>query len=200
MTIEPKLRKETNMASVDSLIERLKSDNPDVRTEAWLSAGEVGAPALKPLAQLAARAEQEVRRASQRAMWKIVRHVGDPAAPEKQKTEVVQGLLELLAEGEPDSIRREVLWMLSEIAGDESVEPIASFLKNTELREDARMVLDRIPGDKSVSALKTALAQTNDDFKHNIAQSLRRRGVDVPGMPERKLVPTRETGVAPVKT
>ena len=187
------------MASVESLLAKIKSDNPDVRTEGWLSAGEVGAPALKPLADLAAQGELEVGRAAQRAMWKIVRHVGNPTAPNDQKRTVIEELLGLLADGRPDAIRREVLWMLSEIAGDESVDRIAAMLKNKELREDARMVLDRIPGEKSVGALKTALGETTDDFKHNLAQSLRHRGVDVPGLPSRKLVPTKETNVKPVR-
>ena len=85
--------------------------------------------------------------------------------------------------------------MLSEIAGDESVDRIAALLGNSELREDARMVLDRIPGDKSLAALKAALETSSDDFKSAVAESLRRRGVATPGIPSQKLVPTRQTGV-----
>ncbi len=188
------------MASLDSLLENIKSNRPDVRTAAWLGAGEVGAPALPPLAELVAGAEREVGRAALRAMWKIVRHVGHPAAPEAQKTAVVSGLLDLLSAGGSALVRRELLWMLSEIAGEESVDRIAPLLKNPDLREDARMVLDRIPGPKSLAALQTALRQTADDFKHNLAQSLRHRGVPVPGLPDRKLVPTRQTEVKATST
>jgi hypothetical protein len=70
-------------------------------------------------------------------------------------------------------------------------------LKDAELREDARMALDRIPGQASLAALQQALEQTTDDFKHNLAQSLRHRGVEVSGIPCQKLVPTRETSVKP---
>jgi len=183
------------MASEASLLEKIQSGDPEVRTQAWLGAGEVGAPALKPLSQLAAEGELEVRRAAQRAMWKIVRHAGHPAAPAADRQKVVQALNELLADSQPAAMRREVLWMLSEIAGDESVDRIARLLGNSELREDARMVLDRIPGDKSLGALKTALEKANDDFKFAVAESLRRRGVETPGIPSQKLVPTRQTGV-----
>ena len=89
--------------------------------------------------------------------------------------------------------------MLSEIGGDESVEPIARLLSDKDLREDARCSLERLPGDKAVAALKTALATAPADFKPNIAQSLRARGVTVPGLPCRKLVPTRKTGVKAAK-
>jgi hypothetical protein len=89
--------------------------------------------------------------------------------------------------------------MLSEIAGDEAVEPVAALLKNKELREDARMVLQRIPGRTSLGALKSALRSAPEDFKFAIAQSLRNRGARVSGYPSQKMVPTRKTKVEPVK-
>lgn len=184
------------MASEAALLEKIQSGDSNVRTQAWQSAGEVGAPALKPLAKLVAEGQLEVGRAAQRAMWKIVRHTGRPGAPAAEKSQVVQQLNELLAEAQPVAVRRESLWMLSEIAGDESVDRVATLLGNQELREDARMVLDRIPGDKSLAALQAALEQAGDDFKFAVAESLRRRGVPTPGIPSQKLVPTRgKTGV-----
>jgi hypothetical protein len=183
--------KDTKMADLESLLQKIQSNDPNARTEGWLSAGEVGAPALKPLAALAFKGELEVGRAAQRAMWKIVRHVGHPAAAADQKQAAIAELADLLANEQPLAARREVLWMLSEIAGDDCVDRIAAILNETELREDARMVLDRIPGQKSLDALQAALARTADDFRHNLAQSLRHRGVDVPDIPCRKLVPTR---------
>jgi hypothetical protein len=57
--------------------------------------------------------------------------------------------------------------------------------------------LQRIPGDKSLAALKAGLAAAPDDFKPNIAQSLRQRGEEVPGIPCAKLVPSRKTNVKP---
>jgi hypothetical protein len=97
------------------------------------------------------------------------------------------------------SARRELLWMLSEIGGDESVEPIAALLADTELRDDARMALQRIPGDKSLAALEGGLAAAPNDFKINIAQSLRSRGVTVPGHSCQKMVPTKQTSVKAIR-
>ena len=96
-------------------------------------------------------------------------------------------------------MRREVLWMLSEIGGLKSIQPIADLLANKELREDARMVLQRIPGRKSIAALRAGLKAAPEDFKINIAQSLRQRGVKVRRFPCVKLVPTKKTNVKPVK-
>ena len=72
-------------------------------------------------------------------------------------------------------------------------------LSNKELREDARMSLQRIPGRQSLAALKNGLKTAPEDFKLNIAQSLRKRGVKVPGLACVKLVPTKKTNVKPVK-
>ena len=135
---------------------------------------------------------------SKRELWRTVRHAGRPGASEE--TAAVVGLLiGWLSSGAPLAARRELLWMLSELGGDESVEPIAALLSDVELREDARMVLERIPGGKSLEALEQGLADAPEDFKINLAQSLRSRGVTVPGHPCQKMVPTRQTSVEPIQ-
>ena len=53
---------------VDELIAGIKSDSDKVRTEAWQSAGEVGAPAVKPLAEVMTDDNLEVARAAKRAL------------------------------------------------------------------------------------------------------------------------------------
>ena len=201
---------------VKKLLDALQSDDENVRTEAWLGAGEVGARAVRPLARLMAamdakvkRVQQaggkkevtgqalEVSRAAKRAMWKIVRTVGAPKAKGRKQT--VKRLIGLLDDERPTAVRREALWMVSEIGeGGEEVAPVAALLKNSDLQEDARMVLERLPGDEAVAALKAGFEQAPEDFKYNLAQSLRKRGVKVEGYPCQKLVPTKETKVKPV--
>ena len=185
--------------TVEQLIARIKDKDDRVRGEAWQNAGPTGAAAIEPLAKVAADpgSELEVGRAAKRAMWKIVRHVGRPGA-EAEKKPVVMALLALLGENWPVALRRDVLWMLSEIAGDEAVDQIAPLLKHAQLREDARCCLQRIPGDQSLEALKAAMAAAEGDFKSAIAESLRVRGVPVPDVPSKKLLPTKQTSVKPV--
>jgi len=184
--------------AVGKLISKIKDDSDEVRTEGWLGAGEVGAAAVKPLAKVMTDDDMEVARAAKRAMWKIVRHTGRPKAT-REKRSVEARLLELLGDDQPDSVQREVLWMLSEIGTIKSVKPIAALLSNKQLREDARMALERIPNRSALKALKAGLEAAPEDFKLNIAQSLRKRGVDVPGLPCVKLVPTKKTNVKPAK-
>ena len=79
-----------------------------------------------------------------------------------------------------------------------SVRPIAQLTRNEELREDARMALERIGTTWAVVALKAAFEAVPEDFKSNIAQSLRKRDEQVDGYPCQKLVPTKETDVKPL--
>lgn len=175
---------------VDELIADVKSGSDKVRTEAWLSAGTIGASAVKPLAKVMTDRDLEVARAAKRALWKIVRHTGQPGA-NRERRAVETELTGLLGEDRPLAVRREVLWMLSEIGARKSIKPIAKLMKNSDLREDARMALERIPGKRVVTVLKAGFTAAPEDFKPNIAQSLRKRGEDVAGYPCKKLVPTK---------
>ncbi|MGD8500837.1 MAG: hypothetical protein PVJ86_09335 [Phycisphaerales bacterium] len=176
---------------LDELIAGIKSTSDKVRTETWQSAGEVGAPAVKPLAKVMTDDDLEVARAAKRALWKIVRHAGRPRA-NKEKRAVETELTGLLGNKQPVAVRREVLWMLSEIGARNSIKPIARLLRNKNLREDARMSLERIPTKRAVAALKAGFKAAPEDFKTNIAQSLRKRGEEVAGYPCQKLVPKKE--------
>ena len=184
--------------AVNNLLSGIQDSDPDVRTKAWQVAGEVGAAAVRPLAKVAEEGEMEVSRAAKRAMWQIVRYVGRPGGDSKEKAAVVSELVDILGGAQSVPVRREAVRMLSEIAGDESVSAVSSLLSDAGLREDARMTLERIPGEESLNALKSALDSAPDDFKPNLAQSLRARGVEVPGIPCKKLVPTKQTNVKPL--
>ncbi|MBW8040530.1 MAG: hypothetical protein FVQ85_11065 [Planctomycetes bacterium] len=184
--------------AVDELINGIKNKSDKVRAEALLSAGGVGAPAVKSLAKVMGDKDTEVMRAGKRALWKIVRHVGRPRARDERNA-VVAELMGVLGGDHPTLVRREALWMLSEISGRTSIKPITALLSDKELREDARMVLQRIPGKQSLAALKKGLKAAPKDFKLNIAQSLRQRGVKVRGLACVKLVPTKKTNVKPLK-
>ncbi|MBN2316166.1 MAG: HEAT repeat domain-containing protein [Sedimentisphaerales bacterium] len=180
--------------AVNKLLAGIKDADEKVRTEAWLSAGEVGAPAVIPLAETMTDDDLEIARAAKRALWKIVRHAGRPGAA-KEKTAVVAQLVVLLGNNHPTSVRREVIWMLSEIGGRNAITPIARLTTNPELREDARMALERIPTKRALQALKFRFKNAPEDFKPNMAQSLRKRGVEVDGYPCQKLVPQKETNL-----
>ena len=186
--------------TLDKLLAAIKSDDVQTRADAVLAAGPLGAKAIKPLANIVATGDLEVGRAAKRAMWKIVRCVGAPGVGEKK--DVVAELVDLIATGQPASVRREAFWMLSEIGSDETIEAIREMpeiLDDKEMREHARCCLERIPTDAAVDLLEEGLEEAPEDFKIALAQSLRARGVEVSKdtYPCRKLVPTKQTKVEP---
>lgn len=174
-------------ADVQELIRRLREGDDDTRGDAWQKAGPLGAPAVGPLSDLLTHVDFEVARSAKRALWKIVRHAGRPGA-ESEAQAVEQALLPLLGHYEA-AVRREVLWMLSEIGGEGSVGPIARLLHDHEVRDDARCALQRIPGSKATAALQQAMETAPQDFRYHLAEALRQRGIHVEGYPSRKLEP-----------
>ena len=178
-------------ASVDALVAQIKSQDDKVRGPAWQNAGQYGATAVKPLAELMSDPDMETARSAKRALWQIVRDAGRPGA--KAKASAVTAALLSLLSSKATNVQREALWMLSEIAGNEAATPMAALLSDAQLREDARCALTRLPGAKATAALKAALGSVPADFKPAIAQSLRARGEKVAGFPSQKLTPTRKT-------
>ena len=183
--------------AVKELLAGIKDADDKVRTQAWLNAGQAGAPAVTSLAEVMTDDDLEVARAAKRALWKIVRHAGRPRAV-KEKRAVEKELVGLLGKDQPVPVRREVIWMLSEIGARNSIKALSRLIANKKLREDARMALERIPSKQAVQALKFRFRKAPGDFKPNLAQSLRKRGVDVEGYPCQKLVPTKKTNLKPL--
>lgn len=180
---------------IQGLIERIRSSDEVISGAAWQSAGPYGAAAVEPLAALMADEDFELARKAKRALYRVVRRVGAPAAARERKA--VERQLILLLRSSPSRVRREVVWMLSEIGTARAVGPMAALLADDELREDARCALTRHPAPGAVAALQSAFAAATGEFKFALAESLRQRGEKVTGYPSRKLVPTAPTQVKP---
>ncbi len=181
----------------ETFIDRIKSPDENVSGAAWQNAGPYGAAAVEPLAALMADQDFELARKAKRALYRVVRHVGHPAAARERKA--VERQLILLLDSSPARVRRELVWMLSEIGSTRAIRPMAALLADEELREDARCALTRHPSQSAVTALQSAFATAPEDFKYALAESLRQRGEEVAGYPSRKLVPTAQTTVAPLQ-
>jgi HEAT repeat protein len=188
MTHQPSLS-----TAVIKLINDLQSTDDTIRSAAWQGAAPSGAPAVKPLAGVMTDADFETARAAKRALWKIVRFVGRPKAGKERKA--VQSELISVLQTAPTPVRREVVWMLSEVGDAGSVEALSALLVEVDVREDARCALERIPGSKATRALEVALTTVPEDFRPAVANSLRVRGRKVDSYPSQKFVPTKATAV-----
>ncbi len=183
--------------NLETLLANIRSEDDGVRAAARDSAGLVGAKAVAPLAKIAAGDELEESRAALRTIQNIVYYAGRPGADEEAKAVSVE-LLKLLGDSQPLQLRREVLWMTWQIAEEEAVEPVAALLANDDLREAARMTLERLPGQRATQVLQAALASATAKDKPALAYSLRVRGEDTPGVPDLRLIPTKGTSVVPI--
>lgn len=179
----------------EPLLAAIRSKDDKVRCAAWQKAPAAGIIVIAPLAALLFDADLEIARAAKHALETIVRHAGRPGAAAEARA-VEAELIKLLANSSP-VMRRQALWLLSEIGADACIEPIAALLKDAQVRDDARCVLERIPGDKAVVALRAALSEAPEEFRYALAESLRKRGQQVDGYPTRKLVPSAATKVQP---
>lgn len=130
---------------------------------------------------------------SARALRDIVLHAGRPDAPRERRA-VERQLLAAISksEGQP---RQDLIRVLSEIGGDRSVPLLTQLLANPETWESARYALIRIPGRKSLAALKAAWADAEGEARFALAEALRARGSETGATP--KLTPTRGTEVKP---
>jgi len=183
----------TEAGSVDDLIARIKSTDDDVRSSALQDVGSRGAPAVKPLAAMLTDSDSEVARSAKRALYRIIHYTGRPGA--EREARAVEGELIPLLKSDAASVRREVLWLLSEIGGQDAVAPMAALLPDAEVREDARCALMRLPSVGATAALRSAFASVPEDFKFALAESLRQRGEKIAGYPSKKLSPTKQTSV-----
>lgn len=175
---------------VGELIAAIQSTDDAVRGKALQSSATAGSRAVPLLGALLTHTHFEVARSARRALYRIVRHAGRPGAEIESKA--VSGELVRLLANDSVTIRREALWLLSEIGDESAIAPMADQLKDAALREDARCALMRLPGKKATDALQSAFADAPEDFKFALAESLRARGVRVEGYPSAKRRPARE--------
>jgi HEAT repeat protein len=180
---------------VEDLVAKIKSPDDKIRGPAWQGAAGAGAAAVKPLAAVMSDSDIEVARAAKRAVWLIVRHAGRPGADGERKA--VQAALLGILKDQPATVRKEALWMLSEIGDAEAVAPMAALLADAEVREDARCAMMRLPGPQVTEALNQAFSAAPEEFKFALAESLRQRGQTVNGYPSQKRVPVKQTTLSP---
>lgn len=180
---------------VSQLLAAVKSKDDKVRGPAWQGAGPCGAPAVPLLAAVLTDPDFEIARSAKRAIWVIVRHAGRPGADAERKA--VQAALLPLLRDPAVPVRRETLWMLSEVGDDAAITPMAALLTDAEVREDARCALLRLPSPAATAALEKAFKTAPEEFKTPLAEALRQRGQTVAGYPSAKLKPVKQTSLTP---
>jgi len=184
---------ENTQIKIDDLLAKLNNADEKIRVSALDECVKYGAAAIRPLVETSDKPGFETARMAKRCLWKIVRYCSAPGEDKFRKS--VCSELTTSLKTASTSLKREILWMLSEIGDDDSIPVIAEFIKDKDLRDDARCSLQRIPSRKALKALEDALKTADEEFKYAIADSLRAKGVDVKNYPTKKLTPVKQTSV-----
>src|SRR5512140_3830045 len=139
------------------LIAGLESENADARDAALVAAANADTEVIPEIAKLLDARTPGVRKAADEGLKKIVHSVGKQTGTPR-RAKVVEALLALTAPKQPKWTRTLALRHLSLVGGDQTVEPVAKFLRDPELQEEAVFCLERIPGAAPDRALTAAFA------------------------------------------
>lgn len=157
-------------------LEQIRSSDAQVRYAAWRSAGPWGAPAVVPLADLMASPEKGIVKAAQEALKAVVHYAGRPGARTEARL-VSAELLKVAASSRPWQVRAEALNGLGFIGDWRVVPGLVNLLEDREVREEARLALERIPGRMAQQALEKAVSTVPADFQPHLQQSLYNRAL-----------------------
>jgi HEAT repeat protein len=163
--------------TLKSWLEELQSPDAEARAKAARGGATMGASAIAPLADLMASTDKGAARAAKQALQHLAHHAARPGAtPEARRASTE--LLKVAASGRPRAVRADALELLGFVGGREVVLALATLLRDAEVREEARMTLERIPGPESLRALQEAMKSAPEDFKPALRQSLHARSLD----------------------
>lgn len=160
---------------IAELLTAIKSADAETRQKAQQICGPAGAEAVVPLAEIAAAADKSAAKAARGAMETIAHYAARPGATGEARA-VSQELLKVAQSERPKQVRADALALLGLTAADgKIIAGISALLANAELREEARMALERIPGSAATNALKQAAQVVPAEFRPHIEQSLKNR-------------------------
>ena len=165
------------MDTITEFIEKMKSPEADVRYAAWKAAGPVGAPAVVSLADLAASPDKGIAKSARGALQNIVHYAARPGARAEAHAVSVE-LLKIASDGNrPRTVRADTLNWVGFTADSRTVPGVARLLADEQMRDEARMALERVPGSAATGALRQAAQNSPDDFRPALQQSLHNRAL-----------------------
>ncbi len=161
--------------AVSDVLEAIADESPDVRAQAVADAGPLGAAAIGALGQ---RLDDDPPTGliAHKALTRIVHHAARPDA-DTERVAVAAELAKLVATELSDTARREVIHLLSLVAGENEVPALAALLENKAVAQDACLALERIPGNVSAQALIGAIALSTPALRLQLMPALANRRV-----------------------
>ena len=162
------------MTRADRLVGAILGDDPDARWNAAGNAGASGAEAIARLAEVMGGSDPEKSKAARVAMDRIALASTAPGE-EKERLAVSAALVEVAAGQGPVAVRRHAIRLLGLAGGPEACATLAALIEDSNLREDARMALHRIPGSAAERALEQAARRAPPGYASALVCSLKDR-------------------------
>ena len=156
----------------------IRSPDNAVRMKARLSAPGHGAAAIAGLGKILVGSDREPSITASHALTLIVHHAGRPGA-EKERGPVLRELGKLVEGSSNSYLRREALWLMGFIGGDEGSVKVAEkclWDGDEHVAEIARLVLERMPGRFAHNAVMTAIGKADEELKADLLFTLAKRG------------------------
>lgn len=166
-------------ANLKGWIEQLQSADADTHNAAARVSGPMGAAAITPIADVMASSDKGAARAATQALQHVAHHSTRPGTPAMEAQRVAGELLKVAMSARPRMVRSEALNLLGFVGSDSVVPALTRLLDDKEMREDARMALERIPGPRSQRALEQALRRAPADFAPALRQSIHNHGLSM---------------------
>lgn len=151
------------------------SDDINVRFDAAMNAGPLGAEALPIVLEYWDAEAPGPRKAARVALPVIVRESKQPGN-EKQRAAVCDALIAATDSTYATGIRREALHHLGSLASGDHVKAIAALLSDLEVQEQAAQALENIPGDEAAQAILAAVDEAAPAFRVQLMHALAARG------------------------
>lgn len=161
-------------ATIGSYLTQIKHGDTATRLAAVQQAALVGTEALPQLGAIYSGGDPAAGKAAYEAIKKIVYNAGRPGAAAEAKS-ASSALLELASSQHPRYVRADAIQLLGVVGGDDEAKALAAMISDTDLGEDARMALERIPGKAADDALKSAARSASPERRAAIDLSLRHR-------------------------
>lgn len=171
--MQPDKKKALDQA-VAALLTDIRVGDSVVRGRAVLKAPLAGTPAIVPLAAILVGKDLHAARAAEEALRRIVYHVGRPGALVEQAA-AAEELGKVLEPSTPRRGRAEALYLLGILGHPAAVRQVVACLQREDVREDARMALQRIPGREAKQALQRALAGASGEYRQGLVGAMKAR-------------------------
>ena len=165
---------QTAPIAAEAFIDQIQSADADIRYTAWRSAGTQLPSAVAPLAGLLESPDKGIAKAAKGALETLV-YESSPG--DRERADAIADELAKVAADHARSrpVRAEVIHLIGFVAHHLVVPDLAVLLDDLEVRDEARMALERIPGHSSLNALKNAARLCIDPFRAHLDQSINNR-------------------------